>query len=371
MALPAPTFAFTRDGVEVASDQVLRVLDWSGVRQEVYWTPHQFRIRNNSTLLERTEPVIQYLSWDDQKMIAQFDGVNFATQPAAARGTTMIVDKTLRYKSWDGSRWTASTSTLSSSMMQPGNAMLKLGASTVLHSGWSPASSLVASTLPSPSYAPQNISQSSNSSSYPPQLQSPSFISAPHSSVANPAPRPYPSAYPPVQSLPYSSPQPQPQLQPQPQPQLQPQPQSYSLPWGGAHSAAHSAHGAQAGGVLQSFYRFKHQRQFSNASHEDVVLHYKTWDDTDWTARLANGSFYVTRGGQPIGHTDSIVNYRAWDGSNWTARLTMQDGQPAFYHVKQYATNGHTDKALQYKTWDGSCWMTTLVPDPSLAPYLK
>jgi hypothetical protein len=238
--------------------------------------------------------------------------------------------------------------------------MLKAGAAAALHSGWAPGSSLVVSTLPSAPYPSQNIPSSSNSSpSYPPQLQSPSYISAPLPTTIN-IPQ-YSPAYPQAQALP--------QLSPQPQPMLQPQSQSYPQQWNGPPS--HDPRMTAGGGVRQSFFRFKHQRQFSNASHEDVVLHYKMWDDSDWTARLANGSFYVTRGGQPAGHTDSIINYKAWDGSNWTARLTMQDGQPAFYHVKQYDSNGHTDKALQYKTWDGSCWMTTLVADPSLAPFLQ
>lgn len=207
-----------------------------------------------------------------------------------------------------------------------------------------------------------SVQQHISPSPYPQPISSPSLIGLPYHQQPAAGVRPissYQSAYPPPAHH-----------QPQQQQHHHP-PHLSSFPSLAFLSPPAAAPAPSQPKIMQSFYRFRHQRQFSNAGHDDVVLHYKTWDESDWTARLANGMFYVTRSGQAGGHSDSIINYKAWDGSNWTARLTTQDNQPAFYHVRQYATSGHTDKALQYHTWDGSCWMTTLVPDPSLSAFLS
>ena len=99
----------------------------------------------------------------------------------------------------------------------------------------------------------------------------------------------------------------------------------------------------------------------------DTIINYKSWDGSNWTAKLENNFGTILFIHAPNGdwskcHKDKIINYKTWDGSNWTAKLENNFKGILFIH----APNGdwskcHKDKIINYKTWDSSNWKAQVI----------
>ena len=81
----------------------------------------------------------------------------------------------------------------------------------------------------------------------------------------------------------------------------------------------------------------------------DELIEYKTWDGSNWTARIENNKFIHTRQGTNTSHEANIINYKTWDGSNWTAQI---DGTKLI-HTRQGASASHEAVRIDYLGSDG------------------
>lgn len=81
----------------------------------------------------------------------------------------------------------------------------------------------------------------------------------------------------------------------------------------------------------------------------DYTFNYKTWDNTNWSARLEGNRFvHAPNGDWSRAHRDTIIKYVTWGGSLWTAQV----GGNEFVH----APNGdwsrsHRDTIVNYMDW--------------------
>lgn len=89
--------------------------------------------------------------------------------------------------------------------------------------------------------------------------------------------------------------------------------------------------------------------------HGSEVIAYRTWDNTNWTARIEGERIVHAPGGDfSRSHSDSVLAYKTWDGSNWTLKLEPRIG---FRHAPGGDfSRSHVDSVVAYLTWDGSPW---------------
>lgn len=134
------------------------------------------------------------------------------------------------------------------------------------------------------------------------------------------------------------------------------------------------------------------------ANHEDIIIHYISFDKKEWTARLDGDKFIHTPNGpwgavHPDIRLDYIQNdnaecsatisgddfiitnhntgqtyqshylyYITWNSSHWTAALA----KPKFQHWEGIPdTLATVVSYLKYLTWNSSKWTATILPDGS------
>ena len=96
-------------------------------------------------------------------------------------------------------------------------------------------------------------------------------------------------------------------------------------------------------------------------SHKDAILKFKTWDGSNWSAKLRGDMFLLAPEGDSSNYQPgTTLNYKTWDGSNWTARVGLL-GVGFLLAPEGDFTKSRLGNVLKYKNWDNANW-TAKIP---------
>jgi len=98
-----------------------------------------------------------------------------------------------------------------------------------------------------------------------------------------------------------------------------------------------------------------------SVSHKDALLKFKTWDGSNWSAKLRGDMFLLAPEGDfSCYQSRTTLNYKTWDGSNWTARVGLL-GVGFLLAPEGDFSKSRLGNILKYKNWDDGNW-TAKIP---------